>query len=136
MASMLKVQIIGYVGKDPEMRYTGSGQAVTSFSVAHSDQYTNAAGEKVKKTIWVRVSAWGKLAETCKEYLHKGMLVHVEGKLVGDENGNPRIYTKTDGSAGTNFEITAFSVLFLSHTEQPQGEVASANTPANEDLPF
>ena len=133
MPSMLKVEVIGYVGKEPEMRYTSSGQPVTSFSVAHSEQYTNAAGEKVKKTVWLRVSTWGKLAETCKEYVHKGMLVHVEGKLNGDENGNPKVYTKQDGTAGSNFDVTAHSVLFLSRVDQP--EAPAAEVP-EEDVHF
>lgn len=116
MPSILKLELIGHVGRDPEMRYTPSGQAVTSFSVAHTEQFTSN-GETKKKTIWMRVSAWGKLAETCNTYVKKGMLVRVEGKLTGDENGNPRIYTKQDGSAASSFEMTAFSVMFLSKTE-------------------
>ncbi len=67
--------IVGNVGRDPEMRYTPSGQAVTSFSVAANKQYTNAQGETVKETIWFRVSAWGNLAEVCNQYVKKGMKV-------------------------------------------------------------
>jgi single-strand DNA-binding protein len=131
---MLKVNIIGHVGKDAEMKYTPSGQAVTQFSVAHTEQYTNAGGEQVKKTVWVRVSAWGKLAENCSKYVRKGMLVHVEGKLNADENGNPKIYTKQDGTAGSNFDITAFTVLFLSKVEgNAQTEQVEI---AEEDVPF
>ncbi len=63
--------ITGNLGRDPEMRYTPSGQAVTSFSVAQNDSYTNSNGEKVKRTLWFRVTAWGKQAETCNQYLKK-----------------------------------------------------------------
>ncbi len=133
MASMLKVEIIGHVGKEPEMRYTPSGQAVTSFSVAHSEQFKDASGETRKKTIWVRVSTWGKLAETCNTYVKKGMLVRVEGKLNGDENGNPRVYTKQDGTASASFEVTAFGVMFLSKVE---GSSNVPETPAEEEYPF
>jgi single-strand DNA-binding protein len=128
MPSFLKVEVIGHVGRDPEMRYTPTGQAVTSFSVAHTEQYVKD-GETVKKTVWLRVSAWGKLAETCNQYVKKGMLVRVEGRLNGDENGNPRIFTKQDGSAASSFEITANNVLFLSKSDAP----AQAD---NDDAPF
>jgi single-strand DNA-binding protein len=77
MSNFQQTIVIGRVGKDAEMRYTGSGQAVTAFSVAVSKQYKNAAGEQVKNTNWFRVSAWGKSAEICNQYVKKGMLVQV-----------------------------------------------------------
>lgn len=87
--------IVGNVGKDPEMRYTPSGQAVTSFSVATNRQYTGNNGEQVKETIWFRVSTWGKTAEVCNQYVKKGSKVLVEGRLTPDKNtGGPRIWTK------------------------------------------
>lgn len=135
MPSMLKVEIIGHAGKDAEMRYTPSGQAMTSFSVAHTEQYTNGAGEKVKKTVWVRITAWGKLAEICNQYVKKGMLVHVEGKLNGDENGNPRVYQKQDGTSAANFEVTAQSVLFLSRVEG-SNQATSEELPPADDMQF
>lgn len=124
--------IIGRVGRDAEMRYTPSGQAVTSFSVAVSENYTKD-GEKVKSTIWVRVSAWGKLAEVCNQYIKKGKLVQCIGKLKGDTAGNPRIFNKQDGTPSTSFEITANSVLFLSKDDAQTPEAAQA---AEEDMPF
>ena len=82
--------IVGNVGKDPEMRYTPSGQAVTSFSVATNRQYTAGNGEQVKETIWFRVSTWGKTAEVCNQYVKKGSKVLVEGRLTPDKNtGGP-----------------------------------------------
>src|SRR5450759_5866913 len=89
--------IVGNVGRDPEMRYTPSGQAVTSFSVATNRQYTNSNAETVKETIWFRVSAWGKTGETCNQYLKKGSKVLVEGRLTADPvTGGPRIWQAQD----------------------------------------
>ncbi len=108
------VILIGNLGRDPEMRYTPSGQPVTSFSVASNRSYTGSNGEKVDETIWFRVTAWGKQAETCNQYLRKGSKVLVEGRLVPDKNGGPRIWTKQDGTSGASFEVTASTVRFLS----------------------
>lgn len=124
-----QLTIIGRVGRDPEMRFTASGQAVTNFSVAASEKYTNSSGEKVEKTVWFRVSAWGKTAEICKEYVKKGMLVQVTGKLSGDEGGNPKVYTKQDGTAAASFEVTANNVLFLSKVEGAQPQTAEEAYP-------
>lgn len=133
MASLLKLEIIGNVGRDAEMRYTPSGQAVTSFSVAHTEQF-ESNGEARKKTIWVRVSVWGKLAEVCNKYVKKGMLVRVEGKLNGDNDGNPRIYNKQDGTPASSFEMTAFSVMFLSRVEET--EQAAPDVGDGDNMPF
>jgi len=107
--------IVGNVGRDPEMRYTPSGQAVTSFSVATNRQYTNNNGESVKETIWFRVSAWGKTGEVCNQYLKKGSKVLVEGRLTADPaTGGPRTWTAQDGSTRASFEVSAATVRFLS----------------------
>ena len=114
--------IVGNLGGDPEMRYTPSGQSVTSFRLASSRRYTSSSGEVVKETIWFRVSAWSKLAETCNTYLKKGSKVLIEGRLTPDkETGNPRIYTRQDGTTGTSFEVTATSVTFLSPKGTEEG---------------
>jgi single-strand DNA-binding protein len=116
--------IVGNLGRDPEMRYTPSGQAVTNFSVATSRQYTGSNGEPVKETIWFRVSTWGKQAETCNQYLKKGRKVLVEGRLVPDATtGGPRIWTRQDGTSAASFEISASTVRFLS--SQHEGEEGS-----------
>lgn len=137
--------IVGNVGRDPEMRYVPSGQAVTSFSVATSRSYTGSNGQQVKETIWFRVSAWGKLAETCNNYLKKGSKVLIEGRLTPDPaTGGPRIWSKQDGTAGSSFEVTANTVRFLS-SNQPQSSPSSDdasqyNTGATDDdfenIPF
>lgn len=138
MPNFQQTQIIGHVGRDPEMRYTPSGQAVTSFSVAVTEKYKTANGEEKKSTLWFRVSSWGKQAEVCNQYIKKGAAVMVVGKLKGDEQGNPRMYDKQDGSKGANFEITASQVVFLSSAEKhEQTATASTNQPLAEDeYPF
>ena len=106
--------LAGNLGRDPEMRYTPTGQAVTSFSVATNRQWTNNTGETVKETVWFRVSAWGKLAETCNQYLKKGSKLLVEGRLIPDEKGSPRVFQRKDGTHGASFEVNAQTVRFLS----------------------
>jgi single-strand DNA-binding protein len=136
--------IVGNVGRDPEMRYTPSGQAVTSFSVATNRQYTNNNGETVKETIWFRVSAWGKQAETCNQYVKKGSKVLVEGRLTADPaTGGPRVWTGQDGSPRASFEVSAGTVRFLSSRGETEGgglgsaPVADEGGLANdEDIPF
>ncbi|MBN1284799.1 MAG: single-stranded DNA-binding protein [Anaerolineae bacterium] len=76
-----KVMIIGYLGRDPEMRYTPSGRPVTSFSVATSRTWTSSEGERREETEWFNVVAWGNLAEICKQHLTKDQQVYVEGRL-------------------------------------------------------
>ena len=109
-----KLIIVGNVGRDPEMRFTPAGQAVTSFSVGVNEEYTNAQGEKVKKTMWMRVVTWGKTAEACNSYVKKGMKVLAEGKLKHGDDGNPILYVKKDGISSSSFEMTAQVVRFLS----------------------
>jgi single-strand DNA-binding protein len=74
-----EITIIGHLGREPEMRYTPSGQAVTNFSLAANRRYTNGNGEQVKETIWFRVAAWGRLAETCNQYLSIALHKFVPG---------------------------------------------------------
>jgi single-strand DNA-binding protein len=135
--------IVGNVGRDPEMRYTPSGQAVTSFSVASNRKYTSSNGEQVNETIWFRVSAWGKQAEICNQYLKKGSRVLIEGRLTPDKNtGGPRIWQKQDGTSGSSFEVNAQTVRFLStRGESESGGAAPdagdmATAPAEDDIPF
>ena len=129
--------IVGNLGKDPEMRYTPSGQPVTSFSVASGRSYTNTAGEKVEETVWFRVTAWGKLAETCNQYLRKGRMVLVEGRLVPDKNGGPRVFTRQDGTSGASFEVNASTVRFLSgRSEAGTGEAVEEHASEGDEIPF
>lgn len=93
-----KVILIGNLGKDPEVRYTGSGVAVASFSLATNESWTNPEGERVEKTEWHNLVAWRKLAEICGQYLKKGHKIYVEGKLqthnYDDKNGVKRYVTE------------------------------------------
>jgi len=124
------VIIAGNLGRDPEMRYLPSGQGVTSFSVATSRSYTNNQGEKIDETIWFRVSVFGKMAETCNQYLKKGSKVLVEGRLQADKNGGPRIWTRQDGTPGASFELIA-STVRCGGDEGEYGGISDAG-----DIPF
>jgi single-strand DNA-binding protein len=144
------VILVGNLGRDPEMRYSPTGQAVTNFSVAVDASYTGQDGTKVEKTIWVRVSTWGKQAEACNQYLKKGKKVLVEGHLQCDpKTGGPVVYEKREGGYGASFEVRASVVRFLS----PRGEgddisggaaaanydepaVSSSATSTTDDIPF
>ena len=125
-----KIIIVGNLGRDPEMRFIPSGQAVTSFSVAVSDGF----GDR-KKTIWFRVSAWEKLAETCNNYLKKGSKVLVEGRMNADDSGNPRTWNRQDGSTAASYEITANTVRFLSSRNETSSDSGS-NSGGYPDLPI
>ncbi len=129
--------IAGNLGRDPEMRYTPGGQAVTNFSVATTRQYTGSDGQQVKETIWFRISAWGKLAETCNTYLKKGSKVLVEGRLVPDlATGGPRLWTAQDGSTRASFEVSANTVRFLSSRDEATAEYPQSAIAEDEDIPF
>jgi single-strand DNA-binding protein len=135
--------IVGNVGRDPEMRYTPSGQAVTSFSVASNRRYTSSNGEQVNETIWFRISAWGKQAEICNQFLKKGSRVLVEGRLTPDKaSGGPRIWQKQDGTSAASFEVTAQTVRFLTTRGESEAGGTATDTgdmavaPAEDDIPF
>jgi single-strand DNA-binding protein len=133
---------IGNLGRDPEMRYTPTGQAVTSFSVAVNDSYTSNTGERVPRTIWFRVSAWGKQAEVANQYLKKGAKVLVEGRLVVDANtGGPRIWNRQDGTPGASFEVSARTIRFLSSRAETEAletmtDETDLDSSAEDDIPF
>ena len=138
--SYQKIVIVGNLGRDPEMRYIQSGQAVTNFNVATNRQYTASNGERIKETTWFRVSAWGRQAETCNQYLRMGSKVLVEGRLNPDrETGSPRVYQRSDGTHGSSYEITAERVVFMSSRDdqvsyqpkEPDSEVIE-----EDEIPF
>jgi single-strand DNA-binding protein len=93
-----KAIIVGNLGKDVELRYTSTGTAVASFSVATSERYKDKAGNAQEKTEWHNIVAWGQLAEICGKYLAKGSKVYVEGKIqtrsYDDRDGNKRYITE------------------------------------------
>ena len=126
--------LIGNLGKEPEMRYTPSGQPVTTLSVATNRRYSGANGQPVKETAWFRVTVWGKQAETCNQFLHKGSKVLVEGRLAPDpETGGPRVW-ENNGKHGASYEVTASTVRFLSGRED--GEEGEAAGSADHDVDF
>ncbi len=134
--------IVGNLGRDPEMRYTPSGQAVTNFNVATNRQYTDSNGQQVKETIWFRVSTWGKQAETCNQYLKKGNKVLVEGRLVPDQaTGGPRVWTRQDGTATASFEVSANTVRFLTSRGEAESGYQAGGEPSqvaeqDSEIPF
>lgn len=103
-----QTMVIGNLGRDPEMRYTTSGQPVCSFSVAHTEKWTDSHGAPQEKTTWFRVSAWGKLAENCNEYLKKGREVMVIGTIDASA-----YIAKDSGEAKASLELNARTVRFL-----------------------
>jgi len=106
----------GRLGRDPEMRYTPEGKAVTSMSIAVDDGF----GDK-KSTIWIKASLWDKPAENAAQYLQKGDRVLVEGHLAYDKaTGAPRTYQKQDGATATSFEVTATRVDYLTIKKSDQ----------------
>lgn len=128
-----KVQLIGRLGGDPEMRYTQSGQSVCNFSMATNNRYTNAAGDKIDDVAWHRVVVWGKPADLASKYLHKGSRLFVEGRL------SYRAWTDKDGLKRTSTEVVADELIFLdggdtsgAHTN---GSAVSAGQEAA-DVPF
>lgn len=96
MPALNRVQLIGYLGKDPESRFTPTGKKVTHFSIAITQRW-KSQGETKEYTEWVNIEAWGRLGEVCQEYLKKGSLVYVEGRLKTDrfeDKGETKYYTK------------------------------------------
>lgn len=107
MGSLNKVQIIGNLGADPEMRFTASGQAVATFNVAVNRRYQTRDGERREETEWVRCVAWARLAETTSQYLTKGSQVYLEGRL------QTRQWEDREGQRRYTTEVVANDVQFL-----------------------
>ena len=94
--SLNKVQLIGNLGRDPEVRVTSSGTRVASLSVATSREWTDRSGQRQEKTEWHRVSCWDKLAEVCERFLQKGDRVYIEGSIEysqSEQDGQVRYFT-------------------------------------------
>ena len=109
-----KMLVIGNVGRDPEMLYTPNGNAVTNFSLAVNRRYT-VNGEQQEETEWFRIVAWNRLAETCNNYVTRGMKVYVEGRLRSDS------WVGQDGQTRFSNEIVANTVTFLTPRSQGGG---------------
>ncbi len=129
------IVIVGHLGKEPELRFTPSGQAVTNFNLAANRQYTDSGGLVVKETTWFKIAVWGKSAENCAAFLHTGSLVLVEGRLTCDpETGGPRLYSRQDGMPSASFEVNASTVRFLSNRTEEAEPVPAEG--AGGEMPF
>jgi len=107
VAGLNKIMVIGNTGTDPEMRYTATGSAMTTFRIATNYTYTTPEGDRREETEWFSVVTWGRLAEQCNLYLQKGRRVYVEGRL------RSRSWEGADGQRRFRNEILAERVLFL-----------------------
>lgn len=132
-----KVMLIGRLGADPEIRYTPSGAEVATFRIATSESWTNKSGEKEERTEWHRIVAWRGLAKICGEYLNKGKLVYVEGRL------RTRSWEDRDGNKRTTTEIEASDMKMLGgvgeasrKAKEPEAESVPPATKEEEDIPF
>ena len=105
--SVNRVILVGRLGRDPETRYTGSGQAVANFSVATDESYKDRNGERQKRTEWHKIVVWGKQAEIAQQYLKKGSLVFIEGRIQSRE------WQDKEGQKRTSFEIVANTFRML-----------------------
>ena len=135
-----KLQLIGNLGQDPEMRYTPDGAPVTNFSLATNRRWTNSDGSQGEETVWFRITAWRRMAEVCNEYLEKGRQVYVEGRLRADpETGGPKVWTDRNGNPRASFEVTASVVKFLGRGNGNGGGSQAGGPPAaeeDEEIPF
>jgi single-strand DNA-binding protein len=105
--SVNKVILVGRLGRDPETRYTGGGQAVANFSIATDETYKDKNGERQKRTEWHKIVVWGKQAEIAQQYLKKGSLIFIEGRIQSRE------WQDKEGQKRTSFEIVATNFRML-----------------------
>ena len=117
MGSVNKVVLVGHLGADPELKYTGTGKAVCNLRLATTETWKDKGGQRQEKTEWHRVTVWGDTADNCAKYLAKGRLVYVEGKL------QTRSYEK-DGQKHYATDIVAERVVFLSSGRDGGGQSA------------
>jgi single-strand DNA-binding protein len=121
-----KVLLIGFLGRDPEMRYTPSGRPVTSFSLSTPRSWTSADGERREETEWFNIVTWGNLAEICKQYLNKGQQVYIEGRL------QTRGWEDESGKKHFRTEVVANEMIMLGNRRG--AEDASMSSVADYDL--
>ncbi len=132
--SYQKLILVGYLGRDPELRYSGDGTPVTTLSLATTRRWRSPDGTQSEETTWFRVSVWRRQAEVAAQHLSKGQSVMVEGRLNPDRRtGTPRIWTRRDGTPGASYEVIADRVVFLGGGATSAGAVELP--PANDDDP-
>lgn len=122
--SVNKVILVGRLGRDPETRYTSAGQAVCNFSLATDETFKDRAGERQKRTEWHRITVWSKLAEISQQYLKKGSLVYIEGRIQSRE------WTDKEGNKRTSHDIVANVMRMLG--SKGDGGGAGRAAPAHE----
>ena len=121
--SVNKVILVGRLGRDPETRYTGGGQAVANFSVATDESYKDRNGERQKRTEWHKIVVWGKQAEIAQQYLKKGSLIFIEGRIQSRE------WQDKEGQKRTSFEIVANNFRMLGgRSDAAMGAAAGARS--------
>ncbi|MAG31427.1 MAG: single-stranded DNA-binding protein [Deltaproteobacteria bacterium] len=153
MAGVNKAILVGNLGRDPELRQTPNGQSVCNFTLATSENWTDKSGERVERTEWHRIVAWGRTGEMCAQYLSKGRTVYVEGRI------QTREWEDKDGNKRYTTEINANTVNFIGpRTGGGSGEssggshsggggggghrggsdptAADSEPPADDDIPF
>jgi single-strand DNA-binding protein len=148
--SVNKVILVGRLGRDPETRYTSSGQAVCNFTLATDETYKDRAGERQKRTEWHRIVVWAKQAEIAQQYLHKGSLIYLEGRI------QTRQWDDREGQKRTTTEIVATNFRMLGgrgdasaaaagaggapdtdvQSSSRAGDEMAAPEPSDEDIPF
>jgi single-strand DNA-binding protein len=127
MPALNRVQLIGRLGKDPETRATPTGKKVAHFSLAVSQRWKTVEGENKEATEWVNVEAWARLGEVCQQYLHKGSLIYLEGRLktdkFDDKSGDTKYYTK----------VVALSMQMLDRKPEDEPAAMIEEVPAEYD---
>jgi single-strand DNA-binding protein len=126
MASVNKVILVGNLGRDPELRYIPSGQAVANFTLATNDRWRDKEGNNQERTEWHRIVVWGKSAENCAQYLQKGRSVYIEGRL------QTREWEDKDGNKRQTTETIAQTVQFLGGRGGAGGGAESGGGPAGD----
>jgi len=135
----LTIYGLGNLGRDPETRVLDDGRSVTNISVCFNDRYTPAGGEVIESKIWVRFSIWGKSGEVVAQYFNAGSPIFVKSaKLLGDENGNPRIFTRTDGTQGTSYEgfLREWEFAGKNGGSTPETDTPAGTSTQDDEIPF
>ncbi|MBZ5643751.1 MAG: single-stranded DNA-binding protein [Acidobacteriia bacterium] len=121
--SVNRVILVGRLGKDPETRYTGGGQAVCHFSLATDETFKDRSGERQKRTEWHRITVWGKQAEIAQQYLKKGSQIYLEGSIRTNE------YTDKEGQKKTSYEINCSNFRMLGSRSDSMAAGSGASRP-------
>ena len=131
MSSFNRIAIVGYLGRDPELRYTPQGTPVCNFSVATTEKRKDSAGELHETTTWFQAALFGRRAEVAKEYLSKGSHVWLEGSLVLNQ------WTDSEGASRASLEVRASDIRFLSSSgEKASAATAAADATTDDDVAF